>query len=133
MKVVIDTNVLVSGTFYSGVPCRIIQAWRENRFQLVISTDIFVEYQRVMGVLAMVHPSVEISTVLNYIAENAVIFEVPLLAQKVCEDRDDDKFLACALASGSKLIVSGDKHLLKVSGYQRIKVVKPREFVERYL
>lgn len=35
----------------------------------------------------------------------------------LCEDPDDDKFFACALASGTTLIISGDKHLLKVSGY----------------
>jgi predicted nucleic acid-binding protein len=44
------------------------------------------------------------------------------LPEKVCEDPDDDKFLACALESGSTVIVSGDKHLLKISGYQNIEV-----------
>ncbi len=48
-------------------------------------------------------------------------------------DPDDDKFLACALVSGSKLIVSGDRHLLKVSVFKEIKVLKPRDFVNAYL
>jgi predicted nucleic acid-binding protein len=48
-------------------------------------------------------------------------------------DPDDDKFFACALSSGSRVIISGDKHLLKASGYQGIEVLKPREFVDRYL
>ena len=55
------------------------------------------------------------------------------LKQPICEDPDDDKFFACALASGSKVIISGDKHLLKVTGYQGIQVLKPREFVDKYL
>ena len=42
-------------------------------------------------------------------------------------------FFACALASESKIIISGDKHLLKVSGYEGIDVLKPREFVDSYL
>ena len=46
---------------------------------------------------------------------------------------DDDKFLACAIAGKSKLIVSGDKHLLRVSGYRGIKVERPREFIDEYL
>jgi predicted nucleic acid-binding protein len=46
---------------------------------------------------------------------------------------DDNKFIACALASESTVIVSGDKHLLKVSGYQNIEVLKPREFVDKHL
>jgi predicted nucleic acid-binding protein len=41
--------------------------------------------------------------------------------------------MECAIASNSKIIISGDKHLLKVSGYQGIKVLKPREFVDSYL
>lgn len=38
----------------------------------------------------------------------------------VCDDPDDDKFVECAIASKTKIIVSGDKHLLKVTGYQGI-------------
>ena len=48
-------------------------------------------------------------------------------------DPADDKFLACALASGTRVIVSGDKHLLRVSGWQRIEVVTPRQCVDWYI
>ena len=51
----------------------------------------------------------------------------------VCEDPDDNKFIECAIASDTKIIVSGDKHLLKITGHQGITVFKPREFVDRYL
>lgn len=50
-----------------------------------------------------------------------------------CEDPDDNMFLECAIASNSNIIVSGDKHLLRVSGYQGIDVVKPRDFIDDYL
>jgi predicted nucleic acid-binding protein len=55
------------------------------------------------------------------------------LLEAVCGDPEDDKFLACALAGKSKLIISGYKHLLKISGYQGIKVIKPREFFDDFL
>jgi predicted nucleic acid-binding protein len=42
-------------------------------------------------------------------------------------------FLECAIASKSKIIVSGDNHLLKMSGYQDIDIVKPREFIDNVL
>ena len=51
----------------------------------------------------------------------------------MCEDPEDDKFFACAITSDSRVIISGDKHLLKVSGYHGIKVLKARAFVENYL
>lgn len=57
----------------------------------------------------------------------------PKLPEPVCEDPDDDMFIACALASGAKIIVSGDKLLRNVSGYQNIEILSPRQFFDRYL
>ncbi len=79
------------------------------------------------------HANIDLKPMLDYVIRNAEIYAAPSLPEAVCEDPDDDKFIACALASGSTVIVSGDKHLLKVSGYQKIEVLKPREFVNRYL
>ena len=64
---------------------------------------------------------------------HAVLATAPPLARGVSEDRDDDMFLAAAVAGHAKLIVSGDKHLLRVSGWQGIAVLRPREFSDRYL
>ena len=70
---------------------------------------------------------------LELIAVRARIVDSPALPEQVCSDEDDDKFLACAVAGRAKIIVSGDKALLKVSGYGGISVVKPRDFAEKYL
>ena len=51
----------------------------------------------------------------------------------VCEDPDDDKFIECAIAGQCNIIVSGDKHLLKIDGYKGVTVLKPRDFMEKYL
>jgi uncharacterized protein len=51
----------------------------------------------------------------------------------VCEDPKDDKFLECAIAAQCKTIISGDKHLLRLTGYEGIAVLSPRIFVNRYL
>jgi predicted nucleic acid-binding protein len=52
---------------------------------------------------------------------------------RVSGDAADDKFLACALAAGVPIIVSGDKHLLAMAGWGGINVLKPRQFVEQHL
>ena len=57
----------------------------------------------------------------------------PVRRNQTTSDPDDNKFMECAIASNSEIIISGDKHLLKVSGYQGITVLKPREFVDSYL
>ena len=133
MVVVLDTNVFVSGVFFSGPPIQILQAWRDGKIQLVISPEILYEYRRVGEILAEEYLTIDLEPILKYVIHNAVVFSAPPLPERVCDDADDDKFLACALASGSNLVVSGDKHLLKVSGYQNIEVLKPRDFLDKNL
>jgi predicted nucleic acid-binding protein len=68
------------------------------------------------------------------LALNASVIDAPEhLGVQISTDPDDDKFLACALVARIHLIVSGDSHLLNVSGWNDIRVMKPRTFVDRYL
>jgi uncharacterized protein len=133
LKVVMDTNVFVSGVFFSGPPYEILKAWQEGEFELVVSQEILDEYRRVGEILSEERPQVDLNPILTFVIEHARVYQPVALNEPICEDPDDDKFFACALASGSKVIVSGDKHLLKVSGYEGIEVLKPRDFTDRYL
>jgi len=133
MKTVLDTNVFISGVFFKGPPYQILKAWREGRIRLLISDEIFVEYQRVGELLSNDYPKVDLGPFLELLAINTEFVMPKKLQNPVCEDPDDDKFLACAIAGKSKIIISGDKHLLKVSGYKGIKVLKPRKFVDENL
>jgi len=133
LKVVMDTNVFVSGVFFSGPPYQILKAWQEGEFELVVSQEILDEYRRVGEILSEERPKVDLNPILTFVIEHAKVYQPVGLKEAICEDPYDDKFFACALASGSKVIVSGDKHLLKASGYEGIEVLKPREFVDRYL
>ena len=133
MKVILDTNVFVSGVFFSGPPYRILEAWRDGKIQLVMSQEILDEYRRVGESLAEQFPNVELQPMLKLITTNAELFSVQNLPEPVCKDPDDDKFLACALASKCKVIISGDKNLLKVSGFHGIRVIRPRDFVDEYI
>jgi uncharacterized protein len=133
LKVVMDTNVFVSGVFFSGPPYQILKAWQSGEFELVVSHEILDEYRRVGEILEEQHPAIELNPVLNLVLEHAKVYKPAVLKAPICEDPDDDKFFACALASGSKVIISGDKHLLQVSGYQGIQVLKPRQFVDQFL
>ena len=133
MKIVLDTNVFISGVFFKGPPYQILKAWRKGRIRLLISDEIFVEYQRVGELLSNDYPKVDLGAFLELLAINTELVMPKKLQNPVCEDPDDDKFLACAIAGKSKIIISGDKHLLKVSGYKGIKVLKPRKFVDENL
>ena len=133
MKIVLDTNVFISGVFFSGPPYQILKAWREGRISLLISDEIFEEYQRVGELLSNNFPKVDLGPFLELLAITTELVVPKRLQKPVCEYPDDDKFFACALAGKSEIIISGDKHLLKVSEYKGIKVLRPRKFVDDYL
>jgi len=133
VRVILDTNVFVSGVFFTGPPSRILDAWNKGNLQLVISQEILEEYQRVGEVLSGPFPGVRLEPILGLLTIGAELLSVEHLPEPVCQGPDDDKFLACALAGECNVIVSGDKHLLKVSGFQGIHVAKPRIFVDEYL
>lgn len=133
MRVILDTNVFISGIFFTGPPYQILKAWHDGKLKLVISPDIIEEYQRVGTALAKKFPSIDLRQILELVTIKAEMVHDHCLPEPVCVDPDDDKFLACALESKSKIIVSGDKHLLDVSGFREIRVLKPRKFTDEYL
>ena len=135
MRVILDTNVVISGVFFGGVPSRILSAWSAGKFALVLSPEILEEYRRVGHELGRQRPTVGaiFEPVLTLIAMNAIIVDAPPLAVPISDDPDDDKFLAVAVASQTPLIVSGDGDLLRVTGWRGVDVVTPRQFVDRHL
>lgn len=133
MKVVLDTNVFVSGVFFGGAPGKVLEAWRDGVLEIVISSEIIEEYVRVGEELATQFSGVDLEPALELVAAAATLVLAAPLPEPVSRDPDDDKFLACALAAEAELIVSGDKDLLDVSPYDGITVLGPRAFVDTVL
>lgn len=133
MKVVLDTNVVVSGIFFSGPPREILHAWTRGKIHLLITPEIFEEYQRVAVELNRKYRSIDIGRILELIMVGSELVVAAPLPRPICMDPNDDKFFDCAAAGGASIIVSGDKHLLKTSGSHGITVVTPRYFKEKYL
>ena len=133
MRIILDTNVFMSGIFFHGAPYDILDAWRHNRVHLVVSPDILGEYRRIATQLIKSFPNVNPEPFIDLLMLKASMVESPSLPEQVCTDKADDMFLSCALASRTNIVVSGDKALLKTSGYQGIIVLSPRDFINRYL
>ncbi len=132
MRIVLDTNVFVSGILFLGSPNRIIRAWEEGQVELVVSPSILDEYMRVSEDLAR-RKSVDITQFLQMLAVRSTIWNAPIFKRQVCTDPDDDKFLECAIFSKTKIVVTGDNALLDTSGFRGVKVVTPAAFVNNYL
>lgn len=133
MRIVLDTNVFLSGVFFGGVPGRILEAWRDRRFDLVLSVPIFAEYQEAGARLAARFHGVDLARLLLLLATSCEFVDPPPLPSQICSDPEDDKFIACALAVHCPVIVSGDRALLRQSGYRGLAVLRPRDFVTIHL
>ncbi|OHB67655.1 MAG: putative toxin-antitoxin system toxin component, PIN family [Planctomycetes bacterium RBG_13_60_9] len=133
MKAVLDTNVFISGLFFAGPPHRILQAWRDGRVQLVVCPEILAEYRQVALRLGHKYKGVDILPLIDLVTVRSQIVRTLPLAKGVCEDPKDDVFLACALAGKTPAIISGDRHLLNVSGFAGIQILRPKAFVDAYL
>ena len=132
-KLVLDTNVFVSGIFWSGPPAKILNARHEKKIKIVCSLEILDEYSRVSDILSKKYPSVGMAPFINLMIRDAELFTPIKLKTPVSRDPDDDKFITVALAANCHLIVSGDNDLLSVNGYNNIEIINPNEFVKKYL
>ncbi len=133
MRIVLDTNVLMSGVFFSGPPAQILSAWADGHLDLLATVDILGEYRRVAARLSKKYPSVDGEQVIDLVIRESRIVEPAPVASDACEDEDDVKFLACAISGRAACVVSGDRALLRASGHEGVEVVKPRDFVTRFL
>ncbi|NKB66927.1 MAG: putative toxin-antitoxin system toxin component, PIN family [Candidatus Latescibacteria bacterium] len=133
MRLVVDTNVFISGIFFTGPPHRILDAWRRSKVELVVDATILAEYRDTGLELAAQFDGVELAPWLDLLTVKAKMMETTCLEEPVCTDPDDDKFLACALASRSRFVVTGGKALLRTSGYKGLTVLTPRAFVNAHL
>ena len=129
MRIVLDTNVFIS-SFFGGNPRTIIDLWKDGRLTLCLSQDIFDEYIEVLRRLGLDNTP-ELEELLKLFATGFhIVFTTRTPEIHVVADPDDDKFIACALALKAGCVVSGDKALVDVRLYQRIRIVTPREFLE---
>src|SRR5690606_29956687 len=109
-------------------------AWRDGRLTLVLSAPILAEYRDAGAEFESQYGGSAFEAFAALLVVNSEIVDAPAyLPEQVCTDPDDDKFLACALAAGISVIVSGDKRLRAVSGWNGIEILTPRQFLERYV
>lgn len=135
MKVVPDTNVLVNAFLSSkGSPAQVLEALRQERFELVGSAAVFAEYQEVLsyGKVQALHQmsDAKITEVINALKSSAILVESSLALAGILRDPDDTKFLECAVIGRALYIVSQDLDLLSVKEYQEIQIVSPGLFLK---
>jgi uncharacterized protein len=103
MRAVLDTNILISGIFWSGSPYKVLEAWINDKFELIVSEETLIEYSRVLKEFEKKGKgSTEVAnTWILFIAQNSKLVQV-VNKVKICRDPFDDMFLSLAVAGGAK-------------------------------
>jgi putative PIN family toxin of toxin-antitoxin system len=137
LKIVIDTNVLLSGiAFPASIPGKILAAWRHGSVDVVLSHFILNELRRVLPRLAHRHrlSDVEMDDLVDILAIQAELVDVTEIHENALRDKNDLPVLATLLeaiaAANARYLVSGDKDLLVLA--DRYPIVSPADFWSRH-
>jgi putative PIN family toxin of toxin-antitoxin system len=135
MRLVLDTNVLVSAFLWEGTPGRLIELAAEKEIELFTSRILLDELAATLAKKKLAKPvratGLSAEQMLRNYRRLATLVRPRQLGQQVSRDADDDAVLACALAAHADLIVSGDDDLLSLKSFQGIPIVTPTQAIER--
>ena len=130
MRIILDTNIFVSGIFWEGNFCsQIIEKWKGGRFNLVSSMEIIEELVKTLSDFKIQMPKEMIEEWKKLIIENSIIVEPTIRLDVVKEDPEDNKFIEAAIAGNADFIITQDKHLLKLKEYNGVKILRPEDVI----
>jgi uncharacterized protein len=132
VKVVLDTNVLVSALLFRGRLAPLVKLWQEGAIVPAISRETFDEFRAVLGYPRFALTETEIQAIIE--DEILPFFDVVEITEKVagvCRDPYDDKFLAVAVNAGAVFLVTGDQDLLVLERFRDVEIITPRLLFDR--
>jgi putative PIN family toxin of toxin-antitoxin system len=130
VKVVIDTNVLVSGIFWEGKPGIVLDHWRSGKFNLPATIDVLEEYLRVITKVGKHEPEL-VEHWTGFLTQHLILVDKSAII-KDCRDPHDNKFLECAISSSADCIISGDDDLLVLKSIRGIPIFTVSKFLSTY-
>ncbi len=132
MKVVFDTNVVASASFWRGAPFDCLAAWAQGRCEAVVSPALLAEYHEILEELRLDYPDRAPVEWVTALTEATTLVFPTDRASGATADPDDEMILECALAAEADYIVSGDKkHLLALRQFRGIPIISPADFLRR--
>lgn len=135
MRIVVDTNLLVSGVISTGLPRQLLDAARAGVFELCTSEVLLAELLDVLGRAKFANrldlAGLSASQIVNDVRLLALVVAPAVVARVVPTDPDDDHVLAAAVAANADHIASGDQRdLLPLGRYEGIAIVTARQALE---
>jgi putative PIN family toxin of toxin-antitoxin system len=135
IRAVLDANVIVSAVLTTaGIPAQILDAWRTERFALLVSAPILEEVARVLEYprLARLHhwPQAKIRDFVAELAYLGIMTPGEITLNVVRNDPADNRYLECAVEGAADYLVSGDQDLLDLHEHSGIRIVSSSTFLE---
>jgi len=132
MRIVLDTNVFISGIFWEGNFCsQIIDKWKRGEFQLLSSPNLIEELVKTLRSFKISMPEELIEEWKKIIIKNSIMVYPIVTIKAVNDDPEDNKFVEVAVYGEADYIVSQDKHLLKLKEFKNTKIATPVEFLKK--
>ena len=135
MRVVLDTNVVVSALLWGGTPERLIEAAGDGLLELVTTEALIAELAGILGrakfAAKLRQKNLLVAEIVARNREIAETVEAAPIEEAALRDPDDAAVLACAIAARADAIVSGDDDLHALGNYQNIPILTPAECLQR--
>ena len=133
IRVVLDTNILISGLLFKGKLSGIVELWQKGKIVPIISKETFEELRTVLEYQKFSLSHVEIKSLIEH--EILPYFEVVNVSKHVkgaCRDPGDDKFISCAISANADGIVTGDKDLSDLKKYRSVRIIHASDFIKMF-
>ena len=130
LKIILDTNVLISSLLFRGELSVLVPMWKDGAFIPIFSKETFAEFKSVLAYPKFKLTQDEIDRIIQ--EEVLPYFEVVDFTHPVfgvCKDRHDDKFLSCAVSERADMLVSGDRALYQLKKFKSVKIVSTAAFL----
>ena len=130
MKIVCDTNVLISAFLFGGRPREVLRTVIEGKNTAYLSPMLRCELAEVLGRKKFGLTSSQVVSIMQLVSETFLEVFPGKVPDVVAEDPDDNHVIACAFAANADRIVTGDTHLLDLAEYQGIVIQSPEVFLQ---
>ena len=136
MRVVLDTNVWISGLLWGGMPNRVVRLARSGQVTAIVSIEILHELRSTLGYPKLKAQLLRLGetaeTLLQAIEEVSMLVEAETIEVPELRDPKDAIVLAAALAGETEVIVTGDQDLLVLGRCETVEIMTPTDFLARY-
>ena len=138
MRIVLDTNIWLSGIFWKGESNKLIESCIAKKIEIIITKEILSEITKVLDTETKFQKFIDerkqkIEDLMRTILSVSTLIETESRVDLIKAHPQDNIILEAALDGSADYIISYDKHILNMIEFREIKILQPKEFIEKTL